>query len=228
LSAHEEGADDDGGGDVEEGKEKRIHETYYGCLKSEYDCLFLFVVQRLPTISSDRSSRLTCLNLTAMKYHTPSMSYVILSALTAAGTLMCLRDNRTRRTKNAPPSSPSHPRPYNPPDFITCQRLQTILSQIRNHISISSDTVRHYLLVCEDFNQQLDPQNQIHDDLNEAKIREALGIWPNFVPLKYINRNDVTPVRWGNVDKHQSGPHEIELNGDLIAALEKAPSVSNT
>jgi hypothetical protein len=127
-----------------------------------------------------------------------------------------------------PPGSDSPPRPYNPPDFITCQHLQTILLQIKNHIAISSVTVRCYLIICEDFNQMLDPENQIQDDhLNNAKIQEAFETWPNFVPMKYINRNVETPVHWGMVDKYQGCAHEIQLNGDLIEALEKAPSVSN-
>ena len=51
--------------------------------------------------------------------------------------------------------------------------------------------------------------------------------WPTFVPLKPEFMKYKDQVYWGRTDKRPDAPYEVELEPDLIRALEAAQEVSN-
>ena len=64
------------------------------------------------------------------------------------------------------------------------------------------------------------PSDEIVKDILEKS-------WPTFVPLPERMANGQLGVIWGQTDKVTTDS-EIQLDPDLIVALEKAPEVSNT
>lgn len=116
-------------------------------------------------------------------------------------------------------------RTYNPPDFDKCPRLQNILQDVRNHILKSPSTRSLYVIVCEIFFRHLDdPQGQEPSDENVNQIFSLS--WPSFVPLaERLLADEHLGWIWGQTDK-KSNLSELQLNPDMIVALERAPEVS--
>ena len=124
-----------------------------------------------------------------------------------------------------PPASPRHrPRTYTPPEFRDCVRLQRIYQDVKDHIVGSSTTRCIYLLICQFFHRQMDNQ-----DLSKPSNDDVLDIlfssWPTLVPLPERMMDGHLGVIWGHTDKTTS-ESELQLNPDLVVALEMAPEVS--
>ncbi|KIM77720.1 hypothetical protein PILCRDRAFT_825164 [Piloderma croceum F 1598] len=131
-----------------------------------------------------------------------------------------------------PPSSPPirperllHP----PPDFERCIRLQDVLKKIQQHILESVRTRQRYAHVCGLIEEELPSQAKINSadvSVNDVEVHFS-SHWPRFVPLcpSYMKYKD--EVRWGRVDKDCNAPNNIELNPDLVRAVEDAPDHSD-
>ena len=124
-------------------------------------------------------------------------------------------------------SFPYHTYHYNPPTFSDCIRLQTILDDLKKHLLRSSSTRLFYVAVCHMFYRQIQNPQDISKPSDEI-VKDILEkSWPTFVPLPERTANGQLGVIWGQTDKVTTDS-EIQLNPDLIVALEKAPEVSNT
>lgn len=115
---------------------------------------------------------------------------------------------------------------YKPPKFSDCVRLQGILQDVQSHILGSSSTRLLYVVVCQIFYQQIENPQDISkpsDDIVKGILESS---WPTFVPVpERMARNGDLGVTWGQTDK-MTTVSEIQLNPDLIVALENAPEVS--
>jgi hypothetical protein len=113
---------------------------------------------------------------------------------------------------------------YNPPKFSDCVRLQNTLQDVQTHILGSSSTRLLYVVVCQMFYQQIQNPQDISKPSDEI-VKDILeSSWPTFVPLPEQFVDGHLGVIWGQTDKTTTP--EIQLNPDLIVALEKAPEVS--
>jgi hypothetical protein len=139
-----------------------------------------------------------------------------------------------RPGQKKPATPPTHTRDrtyhYNPPKFSDCVRLQNTLQDVQRHILGSSSTRLLYVVVCQKFYQQMfyqqiqNPQDisKPSDEIVKAIIESS---WPTCVPLPERLVNGRLGVIWGQTDKKTTAS-EIQVNPDLIVALEKAPKVS--
>ena len=116
---------------------------------------------------------------------------------------------------------------YNPLTFSDCIRLQSILDDLKKHFLSSSSTRLFYVAVCHMFYRQIQNPQDISKPSDEI-VKDILEkSWPTFVPLPEQTANGQLGVIWGQTDKVTTDS-EIQLDPDLIVALEKAPEVSNT
>jgi hypothetical protein len=132
---------------------------------------------------------------------------------------------------NPPPSPPIRPERllHPPPDFEQCICLQDILKKIQQHILESVRTRQRYAHVCGLIEEALPSQaktNSADVSVNDVEVHFS-SHWPRFVPLcpSYMKYKD--EVHWGRVDKDYNAPNSIELNPDLVRAVEDAPDVRN-
>ena len=114
---------------------------------------------------------------------------------------------------------------YNPPKFSDCVRLQSVLQDVQSHILSSSSTRLLYVVVCQMFYRQMQNPQDISKPSDDV-VKDILeSSWPTFLPLPEEMMNGHLGVIWGQADKKTTAS-EIQLNPDLIVALEKAPAVS--
>jgi len=105
---------------------------------------------------------------------------------------------------------------YNPPKFSDCVRLQSVLQDVQSHILSSSSTRLLYVVVCQMFYRQMQNPQDISKPSDDI-VKDILeSSWPAFLPLPERMVNGNLGVIRG----------QIQLNPDLIVALEKAPEVS--
>jgi len=117
-------------------------------------------------------------------------------------------------------------RHYNPPRFDDCQRLQETIRAVKAHILASELTRTIYILVCHIFNRQLVGTSLAIDDPSHSTIIKTISSsWPTFIPLVEQYMSNPSTVVWAYVDKSSPMP-EVQLNPDLVSALESAPEVS--
>jgi len=114
---------------------------------------------------------------------------------------------------------------YRPPNFDQCHRLQGFLQDIKTHILNSSTTLSRYQLICEIFYQQMGTSCTVGELANTAALDALAAFWPTFIPLLEQWMDSRNGVVWGNTEKSTIAS-EIQLNSDLIIALENAPEVS--
>jgi len=134
---------------------------------------------------------------------------------------------RPGQKKRATPPTPPRDRAYhyNPPKFSNCVRLQSILQDVQSHILSSSSTRLLYVVVCQMFYRQMQNPQDISKPSDDI-VKDILeSSWPTFLPLPERMMNGHLGVIWAGTDKTTSAA-EIQLNPDLIVALEKAPEVS--
>ena len=122
-------------------------------------------------------------------------------------------------------SSSQPPRPYDPPRFDNCKRLQETIHAVKAHFLASASTRIIYVLVCHIFNRQLVGTSLAIDEPSDSTIIEMISSsWPIFIPLVERHMSNPSTVVWGYVDK--SSELEVQLNPDLVSALESTPEVS--
>jgi hypothetical protein len=106
-------------------------------------------------------------------------------------------------------------------DFRKCRRLQTLLHQIQQHLthSFNAVVIYHTLLGL------LGPGT--FSSLSDDQVKSyLLSNWPTFVPRHSRLMDESGLVCWFWVDKTPNTPNQIELNPDLVDALETAPEVN--
>jgi hypothetical protein len=114
---------------------------------------------------------------------------------------------------------------YNPPRFDDCNRLQDTIRTVKDHILASSSTRTIYVLICHIFNRQLVGTGLAIDEPSDSTIIETiLSSWPTFTPLAERYMSNPSTVVWAFVDK-SSPVLEVQLNPDLVSALESTPIV---
>jgi hypothetical protein len=117
-------------------------------------------------------------------------------------------------------------RPYNPPKFDDCKRLQKTIHAIKAHVLASASTRTIYVLVCHIFNRQLVGTSLAIDEPSDSTIIETISSsWPTFIPLVERHMSNPSKVVWAYVDKSSSAL-EVQLNPDLVSALESTPEAS--
>ena len=124
---------------------------------------------------------------------------------------------RSKETGHIPPRS------HVPLQSSKVQRL--CLQDVQSHILGSSSTRLLYVVVCQIFYQQIENPQDISkpsDDIVKGILESS---WPTFVPVPERMANGDLGVIWGQTDKLTT-VSEIQLNPDLIVALENAPEVS--
>src|SRR5260221_5900305 len=123
--------------------------------------------------------------------------------------------------------SSSYPlRHYNPPRFEDCRRLQETIHTVNAHILGSASTRTIYVLICRIFNRQLVGTSLAIDEPSDSTIIETISSsWPTFIPLVEQYMSNPSTVVWAYVDK-SSKALEVQLNPDLVSALENTPEVS--
>ena len=129
-----------------------------------------------------------------------------------------------RPGEKEPPPCPL--RPYNPPRFNDCKHLQETICAVRTHILSSASTRTIYVLICHIFNRQLVGTSLAIDEPSDSTIIKMISSsWPIFIPLVEQHMSHPSTVVWGYVDK-SSSELEVQLNPDLVSALESTPEVS--
>jgi len=149
-----------------------------------------------------------------------TISLVGLGSLYSIGYKLELR----RPGEKDPLSRP--PRHYNPPRFDDCKRLQETIRTVKAHVLASASTRTIFVLICRIFNRQLVDTNLTVDEPSDSTIIEIISSsWPTFIPLVEQYMSNPLTVVWGYVDK-SSLALEVQLNPDLVSALEITPEVS--
>jgi hypothetical protein len=161
-----------------------------------------------------------------------TITYIAISTIAVATTLYSvgyrLNLKLLRPGEKDSPSPPTTPRPqrtYNPPKFDECIKLQESLHKIKAHILASASTCSIYMIICDFFNRQME-EDQTVTEPSDSTIQDTfLSSWPTFLPLREQHMLDPSKVNWAFIDKSTSS-HEIQINPDLVSALESTSKVS--
>ena len=153
-------------------------------------------------------------------------SLAILTTISVVGSLYSMGYKLKLRCPGEKDPS-SHPlRHYNPPRFEDCKRLQETIHAIKAHFLASASTRTIYVLICHIFNRQLVNTSLAINEPSDSTIIETISSsWPTFIPLVEQYMSNPSTVVWGYVDK-SSPALEVQLNPDLVSALEDTPKVS--